>query len=126
VASRIEPDLDTGLQTGRRAAPRLRLSLPATFMSTKGNHGCIITNLSRTGVLIAIRHPLEIGKDGFLRSGPIDHFVTVTRKEYGLNALEFEAPVSHDFVMQVRHFQENLAAREREELMASARRWTLG
>lgn len=126
MASDVQQDLDTGLQTGRRAAPRLRLSLPATFMSTKGNHSCIITNLSRTGVLIAIRHPIEIGKDGFLRCGPIDHFVTVSRKEHGLNALEFEMPVSNAFVMQVRHLQENFAVREREDLMATARRWTLG
>lgn len=124
MASSVEPEFDTGLQTGRRNAPRLRLSLPGTFMSTNANHSCIITNLSRTGVLIAIRNPLEIGKEGFLRCGPIDHFVIVSRREQGLNALEFEIPVSDDFVMQVRNLQESFSVRERDDLMATARRWT--
>lgn len=112
--------------TGRRSAPRLALSLPATFMSTQGNHQCIITNLSRTGVLVAIDQALPVGKDGFLRCGPIDHFVTVARKDYGLNALTFEIPVSNGFVKQMRHYQESFANRELDELIDVARRWTHG
>lgn len=126
MASRANVNVDPGLQTGRRAAPRLRLSLPGVFLSTQANHRCIITNLSRTGALMVLEDSLQIGKDGFLRCGPIDHFVTVTRKEKGLNAVEFEIPVSDVFVMQVRKFQESFDAREQDDLLATAREWAHG
>lgn len=111
---------------GRRTAPRLRLSLPGTIMSTKGNHPCVVTNLSRHGVQIAIRDALDVGKDGFLRCGPIDHFATVIRKDRGLNALQFENPLSESFVLQMRKFQESFADLERMELLETARSWSTG
>lgn len=114
------------VQAGRRAAPRLRLSLPGQFLAVRGNLRCIVTNMSQTGVLIAAAEPLEVGEDGYLRCGPIDHFVTVTRKGNGLNALKFENPVSHAFVVQMRRFQETLAEREEAELMETVRSWTQG
>lgn len=111
---------------GRRAAPRLRLSLPGTFMSTNGNHPCIVTNLSRVGVQIAIKGALDVGKDGFLRCGPIDRFATIIRKDRGINALQFENPLSESFVLQMRKFQESFADLERMELLETARSWSTG
>lgn len=112
--------------TGRRAAPRLRLSLPGIFLAVRGNLRCIVTNLSQTGVLMAVNEVLEVGESGYLRCGPIDHFVTVMRKDHGLNALEFDNPVSHDFVIQMRRFQETLAERDKAELIENVRLWTQG
>ena len=114
------------VQTGRRAVPRLRLSLPGLFLAVRGNIRCIVTNMSQTGVLMAVNEVLEVGEEGYLRCGPIDHFVTVTRKDKGLNALEFDIPVSHDFVLQMRSFQETLADRDKAELMNNVRSWTQG
>ncbi len=111
---------------GRRSAPRLRLSLPGVLLAVRGNHNCIITNLSQTGVLIALSDPLKVGEEGYLRCGPIDHFVIVARKERGLNALEFDIPVSREFVVQMREFQETLAEREEVELLDTVRSWTEG
>ena len=106
-----------------RVAPRLALGLPGVFLTTLGNYPCILTNISRTGALIATDKPLGIGKDGFLRCGPIDHFVTVVRKEKGLNALEFEIPVTDLFVRDMRHYQESFPEIEVNELWETARRW---
>lgn len=114
------------IETGRRAAPRLRLSLPGVFLAVRGNLKCIVTNMSQTGVLIAVNETLNVGEEGYLRCGPIDHFVTVTRKDNGLNALEFDNPVSHDFVLQMRRFQETLEERDERELMETVRSWTQG
>ena len=87
---------------------------------------CIVTNLSQTGVLIAAKEQLEVGENGYLRCGPIDHFVTVVRKQDGLNALEFDVPLKHDTVLQMRQFQETLIEREKAELMETARSWSQG
>ena len=114
------------VQTGRRAAPRLRLSLPGTFLAVRGNLRCILTNISQTGALMAVRETLEVGEDGYLRCGPIDHFVTVARKQNGLNAVEFDRPLSHDFILKMRNFQETLAERDKAELMENVRAWTQG
>ncbi len=113
-------------QSHKRAAPRMDLSLPAQFLGVEGNHRCIITNLSRTGLRIAIKQPLRVGQEGFLRGGPIDHFMAVTRAGTGMNALEFEIPVSDIFVFGIRRFQEQFEEREAEELMATVRAWTSG
>ena len=117
---------NTPVQTGRRAAPRLRLSLPGKFLAVRATMNCIVTNISQTGVLMAAEEQLEVGEDGYLRCGPIDHFVTVMRKENGFNALEFEVPVKHDLVLEMRAFQETLAERDETELMETVRAWTQG
>lgn len=113
-------------KTGRRGAPRLRLSLPGTFIAVRGNLRCIVTNMSQTGALIAVNETLKVGESGYLRCGPIDHFVTVMRKEYGLNGLEFDNPVSHEFVLRVRAFQDSFADHDKAELMRNARIWAQG
>ena len=117
---------DDPIQTGRRIAPRLRLSLPGKFLAVRATMNCIVTNLSQTGVLIAAKEQLEVGENGYLRCGPIDHFVTVVRKQDGLNALEFDVPLKHDTVLQMRQFQETLIEREKAELMETARSWSQG
>ena len=114
------------IQTGRRAAPRLRLSLPGKFIAVRGNLNCILTNISQTGALLAMNEILEVGAEGFLRCGPVDHFVIVARKEAGLNAVEFDEPVSHDFILEMRAFQDTFETRELDDLMARARAWAQG
>ncbi len=114
------------IEKGRRAAPRMDLSLPGKFLAVHANHSCIITSLSRTGLMMAIEEPLEIGDQGYLRCGPIDHFMIVTRKEAGRNALEFDIPVSDHFVFGIRQFQEQLEEQEQAELAEMVYAWTQG
>jgi len=123
MASQADNNFEAEFNPAKRAAPRLPLSLPGKFLSTQGNHRCIVTNLSRTGVLIAIKDPLRVGNDGFLRCGPIDHFVTVQRQGSGLNAMTFEIPVGDLFVAEIRRYQESFEARELHELQEQARDW---
>lgn len=124
MASRVEDNFESEFQKAKRAAPRLPLSLPGTFISTLGNPQIILTNLSRTGVLFAIREPLKPESTGFLRCGLVDHFVIVKRQGVGLNAAVFEIPVSDAFVASVRNYQKNFASNELKELRATAQAWS--
>lgn len=112
-----------GAEAVKRAAPRLALSLPGTFISTHGSPSCIVTNLSKTGILFAIREPLPVESAGFLRCGPIDHFVIVKRQEAGVNAAVFEIPVTDAFVAQVREYQKNFETTELLEMRDQAQEW---
>lgn len=111
---------------GRRAAPRLRISLPGQLIAVDKAHTCILLNLSRTGAQVAILDALREGEGAILRCGKIDHFAIVTRSEFGLNALEFDEPLSDAIVLETRRYHENFEERERRELIEKARRWVTG
>ena len=111
---------------GRRAAPRLRLSLPAKLVAVEKAHTCILLNLSRTGAQVAILDAIRVGEGAILRCGVINHFAIVTRTEFGLNALEFDEPLTDDIVLEVRRYHENFEEREKRALIETARKWVTG
>lgn len=111
---------------GRRAAPRLRLSLPAQLVAIEKVHTCILLNLSRTGAQVAILEAMREGEGAILRCGIINHFAIVTRSEFGLNALEFDEPLTDAIVLDVRRYHENFEERERRALIETARKWVTG
>ncbi len=114
------------LQAGRRAAPRLRLSLPAQLIAVEKAHTCILLNLSRTGAQVAILDAMRLGEGAILRCGIINHFAIVTRSEFGLNALEFDEPLTDAVVLETRRYHENFEERERRALLETARKWATG
>lgn len=114
------------LQSGRRAAPRLRLSLPAQLISVEKAHTCILLNLSRTGAQVAILDAIRVGEGAILRCGMIDHFTIVTRSEFGLNALIFDEPLTDAIVLETRRYYENFEEREKRALLETARKWATG
>jgi len=114
------------LQAGRRSAPRLRLSLPAQLIAVEKAHTCILLNLSRTGAQVAILDAIREGEGAILRCGVINHFVIVTRSEFGLNALMFDEPLSDAMVLETRRYHENFEERERRALLETARKWATG
>ena len=117
---------ESEIEAGNRAAPRLCLNLPGKFMGVHGLLDCTVTNLSRIGASITLAQPLAVGAQGYLKAGPIDHFVFVVRHDAQLNALEFENPVDDRFVLQMRRFQESWDTFSRDELDESARAWIEG
>jgi hypothetical protein len=124
----IDPDAPKPLPSkiGRRSAPRLRLSLPGQLVAVERVHRCILLNLSRSGAQVAILDSLRVGEGAILRCGAIDTFAVVTRSEFGLNALEFDEPLSDAQVLDIRHLYENFEERERRTLMETARKWVTG
>lgn len=113
-------------QIGRRSAPRLRLSLPAQLIAVERAHTCILLNLSRSGAQVAILDAMREGEGAILRCGVIDHFAIVTRSEFGLNAVEFDEPLTDDVVLEIRRYYENFEERERRALIETARKWVTG
>jgi len=59
-------------------------------------------------------------------NGAINHFSLVTRSEFGLNAIEFDEPISAAVVLEIRCYYENFEERERRALIETARKWVTG
>lgn len=125
LTDREKPDA-TSSNVGRRSAPRLRLSLPGQLIAVERVHRCILLNLSRSGAQVAILDALRVGEGAMLRCGVIDDFAIVTRSEFGLNALQFEEPLTDSQVLEIRHLHENFEERERRALIETARKWVNG
>ena len=121
-----EPTDGPALPIGRRAAPRLRLSLPAQLIAIEKVHTCILLNLSRTGAQVAILDAIREGEGAILRCGVIDHFVIVARSEFGLNAVVFDEPLTDEVVLEARRYHENFEEREKRSLIDTARNWVTG
>jgi len=112
---------------GRRAAPRLRLSLPARFVAVEEVHKAILLNISRTGAMIAILSCVREGEGGFLECGKkLKQFAIITRSEFSINAMQFEEPLSEEAVLDIRRYYENFEERERRQLIETARNWVNG
>ena len=112
--------------TGRRAAPRLRLSLPARLISVQGNQECILMNLSRSGAQVAVMDPLRSGEAAVLRCGSLEVFGDVIRADFGLNAMRFERELRDEDVLAVRHHYETYEDGQRRSLIETARKWVTG
>lgn len=117
---------DAAGRVGRRAAPRLRLSLPARFISVENTHKAILLNLSRTGAQFAILNSVREGEGGILECGKLSAFCLVTRSEFSINAVQFEEPLNHDEVLGIRRYYEEFEERERRLLIETARQWVTG
>lgn len=117
---------DASNKVGRRAAPRLRLSLPARFVSVEETHKAILLNLSRTGAQIAILNSVREGEGGILECGKLKAFGVVARSEFSINAIAFEEPLSEEDVLDIRRYYEEFEERERRQLIETARQWVTG
>ncbi|MCM0001254.1 MAG: hypothetical protein NBV68_17925 [Erythrobacter sp.] len=126
VDPKAQPTDGSAVPIGRRAAPRLRLSLPAQLIAIEKAHTCILLNLSRTGAQVAILDAMREGEGAILRCGIINHFVIVARSEFGLNALVFDEPLTDAVVLETRRYHENFEEREKRALIETARKWVTG
>ncbi|MEM7690758.1 MAG: hypothetical protein AAF291_17220 [Pseudomonadota bacterium] len=112
--------------TGRRAAARLRVSVPARFVAIQGPRQAILLNISRSGAMMALLDAVNIGEGGVLECGPLKAFGVVTRRETSVNAIRFEEPLTQSDVLAMRHYHEQFDERERRQLIETARRWANG
>lgn len=115
---------------GRRAAARLRLSVPARFMSVNGMHECVLIDLSATGARIALTAPLPKGAAGYLKVAGIEAFGETVRCVLGfgggVNGLAFDEPLPKAAVLAVRHHAETFEQRQKQALRDQVRRWVTG
>ncbi|WP_285713264.1 PilZ domain-containing protein [Erythrobacter oryzae] len=115
---------------GRRAAARLRLAIPARFVSVTATQGCILLDISRSGARIALESPAPTRKSGYIEIGRLELFGMVVRSERlgdgGINAVAFDDPISEAEVLAIRRFAEAFEQRERQTLRDQVRRWVSG
>lgn len=115
---------------GRRASARLRLAVPARFVSVSATQSCILLDISRSGARIALASPAPARQLGFVEIGRLELFGTVVRSERrgdgGINAVAFDEPISEADVLAVRRYAEVFEQREREALRDQVRRWVSG
>ena len=121
---------DRASMAGRRAASRLRLAVPARFISIYSQQPCILLDLSRTGARMAVSQPVAPGKTGYVAIGRLELFGSIVRVERGphmaVNAMAFDDPISREEVLAVRSFAEGLEEREHRALREQVRRWVTG
>jgi hypothetical protein len=111
---------------GRRAAARLRLSIPATLVTLADTRRCILIDVSRTGAQVSLPEPLAVGEAGFLRFAGIEVFGVAIRAATGCNGLEFDVELGDDDVLAVRHHAESYEADARRALREEVRAWVTG
>ncbi|MEM1052748.1 MAG: PilZ domain-containing protein [Pseudomonadota bacterium] len=122
--------IDVEAKVGRRGAPRLRLSIPAQFISLYGTFRCILIDLSCSGAQLGFAEPLDKGETGFLHIGGLEVFCEVVREAKGpnggMNGLLFDPELANADVLQVRHFAEQYAEHELRRLRSEVKDWVNG
>ncbi len=115
---------------GRRAAARLRLAIPARFVSIYSTQNCILLDISRTGARLALASPLAESQSGFVAFAHFELFGSIVRADHGAdggaNALSFDDPITEANVLDVRRFAEGFERRERLAVRDLVRRWVAG
>lgn len=112
--------------TGRRSAPRVRLSVPARIETIRGFYRVTLVNLSRTGAQIEIEDLPAIGSDVVLKCGTIDAFATVRWARGGRCGLHFDEPIDQTDVLLQRHAAEAAARSPKAAEWQAAREWAGG
>ncbi|WP_017666465.1 hypothetical protein [Porphyrobacter sp. AAP82] len=121
---------DSETAIGRRAAARLRLAIPARFVSITATQACILLDISRSGARIALVSPAPCRQSGYIAIGRLEAFGMVVRSETGhgggINAVAFDEPLAQAEVLAIRRFAENFELRERQALREQVRKWVTG
>lgn len=121
---------DAQAMAGRRAAPRLRLAIPARFVSIYATQRCMLVDLSRTGARIALGAPVATGQCGYLEIDRFEVFGTIVRMhrehDIAFNALCFDEPIAAEAVLVIRSYAEGLETRTHLALREQVRRWVTG
>lgn len=125
---------DPATTIGRRAAARLRLAIPARFVSITATQSCILLDISRSGARFALASPAPCRQSGYIAIGRLEPFGTVVRSERlglgagagGINAVAFDEPIAQAEVLEIRRYAEDFELRERQALRDQVRRWVAG
>ena len=121
---------DAAIPTGRRGAPRLRLSLPAKLVSLYGTHRCILIDLSRTGAQVGLEKTLAVNETGFLQIAGLELFCEVVRTAEGpsggVNGLVFDPPLDDQVVLDMRSYGDNYDEDDLRGLRDEVKDWVNG
>ncbi|MCY1672404.1 PilZ domain-containing protein [Novosphingobium sp. SL115] len=117
----------SGTLTGKRAAARVRLHLPARVELLTGTQKCFLEDLSVSGAAIIPRDRLpRIGDSVVVICNPIDAFGVVVWARHGRFGVSFDEPLPMTQVIALRHVADDFADSERERFREEARAWVQG
>ena len=117
----MTPNAD--MQIGRRAAPRVRVYLPATLMLTNRSVNCIIENISTGGARLHLADLPRVRSDAFLMCGGLEIFSVVVWVKGHRCGLFFEDELSPDAVVAIRRFSDEYAERVRQQAESQEEPW---
>ena len=112
--------------SGRRAAPRARIYLPARIQTLNGNQPAELIDLSATGAKVEVRDVPRIGSGAVMKCGPIDAFAQVVWNGAQQCGLEFDEPLSEAMILAARYIADHKDELQQEQEFAVARSWVRG
>ncbi|MBX9662248.1 PilZ domain-containing protein [Novosphingobium sp.] len=113
--------------TGRRAAPRVRLCIPARVLLLHGQENCLLDDLSQSGARVTIAAKLPMpGAGVVLTAQGLDVFGNVVWSQGVRFGILFEEPLPLHDVVNLRHFADAHADHERALLRRNARNFVQG
>lgn len=122
--------VDAGIPVGRRAAPRLRLSIPAKLVSLYGTHRCILIDMSCTGAQVGLEKPLAVDETAILQIAGQELFCEIVRisqgPKGGVNGLAFDPPLEAQDVLDMRAYAEGYQLDELRGLRSEVKDWVEG
>ncbi|MDE2595735.1 MAG: PilZ domain-containing protein [Sphingomonadales bacterium] len=120
------PSLPTQTPLGRRLCSRVRLRLPAEFISLDGNHRCWLENLSTSGARLLIRDAPGNGAAGYLMFAGHEAFSRVVWHAWQSCGIAFDEMLPLETVIAMRHLAESFPEMERRRHDQSIRDWVQG
>ena len=112
--------------TGRRAAARVRLALPARIETINGVQRVTLVDLSLDGAQIVAEELPAAGSDLVLKCGPIDVFATVRWVRDGHCGLHFDESIVKAQLLTLRQEDEAAARAPDAAQWRAAREWATG
>lgn len=115
-----------GNRTGRRAAARLRVSIPARLILLDGSYICPLEDISQTGARVRCAATIAPGATGILQCMGLDVLCSIIRNEDGRFGLHFEEEVSDEALLEIRQEHDRLSKVRIKEDRLHAKRWATG
>jgi hypothetical protein len=113
--------------TGRRAASRVRLLVPAQVMLLTGLTKCVLDDLSQHGARVTLSVPApRQGSGAVLQIRNIEAFGTVVWVSGQRFGLQFDEPVPLPNVIAIRHYADEYAEHEAQASLRNARVFVQG
>lgn len=111
---------------GRRACPRLRVSLPAQLIALEGDFPAMVENISATGARIVSQTTARAGASCVVRVMGLELFADVAWSNGNRCGLAFEFPLTEQQLLQMRQLDGQHIIDERIAHQDWARNWVQG
>lgn len=103
------------MQIGRRAAPRARVHLPVTLLTTNQGIPAMLENISGGGARVRLHETPRVGSNAFLRFASLEIFCSVVWIRNGRCGLIFEDAIDDATLVAIRRYSDQYVAEVRAQ-----------